>query len=336
MMLEIQAMHRDTVTALRSKGIVYSDLRSALTPSTERHEVALIFDSTLSETGLYGMEAMHCILPLLEPNANLSVLVGDLIADNKHQQLVFELLSGSMVLERSFTFRHSSLLFCVYLNNLSKSALSKLTDGLQSYGAYLGHIPTTFDSNVKTYLSTTLVGSFVKKGRKIITAHEDDRPNSQNENLSPYEFERFGYKHFSIQSTDYYHFLTYKIERAVYDPDEDDAQFSLNALTESFLPLNGFSVRIDEAKHGYLLNDKGGVLKKAGLDALAREKLEALIRSKMSANYIYNMTYAEAHDVMKFNIMLEFERDDGGYPARVLASLEYMSAQKTVRVITMY
>ncbi len=333
---EIQAMHRETVTALRGKGIAYGELRSALTPSTDRHEVALIFDSTLCETGLYGMEAMHCILPLLEPDANLSVLAGDLIADSDRQRLVFELLSESMVLARSFTFRGSSLLFCVYLNNLSKAALSKLTDGLRGYEAYLGHIQTTFDSHVKTYLTTTLVGAFVKRGRKVITAHEDDRPNSENENLSPYEFERFGYKHFSIQGTDYYHFLTYKIERAVHDLNEDDAQFSLNALSEAFLPLDGFSVRIDEAKHEYLLNDKSGVLKKAGIHALERENLEGLIRSKMTANYIYNMTYIEAHDVMKFNIMLEFERDDGGHPARVLASLEYMPTQKTVRVITMY
>lgn len=37
---------------------------------------------------------------------------------------------------------------------------------------------------------------------------------------------------------------------------------------------------------------------------------------------------------MKFNIMLELEREEG-YPTRMTAALEYMPNQKSLRVITL-
>ncbi len=84
-----------------------------------------------------------------------------------------------------------------------------------------------------------------------------------------------------------------------------------------------------------MLNAKGGKLRQAGLTDAGREKISALIREKLNANYIYNLAYLEEHDVMKFNLLIEVPRR-GGYPTRLTAALEYMPGKKALRVITLH
>ncbi|AEM47113.1 hypothetical protein Acife_0942 [Acidithiobacillus ferrivorans SS3] len=331
---EIRRLHHETVLALRTKGVNYADLRSGLTPVADKNEAGFIFDSTMAESGWYGPEAMSQALPLLDLRSTHSVLHGDLLGED--QRLIYEILCESMVLSRSFTFKHSTLLFCIYINNLSDAALARLHEGLGSYAAYVGHIPATFATRAKIYLSTTLGGAFLKFGSKVLLGHEDDRPNEENINLSPYPFGRNGYEIVSIQSTNYSLFLNFKIERPVFDPDEDDAYFSINAMSDAIIPLRECDVLLEDAKYGYLASEKLGKLTKAGLANLCRDELTAMIKSKITRNYIYNLTYMVEHDVMKFNVMLEVPRTDGGYPTRLTVALEYLPEDKLVRVITLH
>ena len=76
-------------------------------------------------------------------------------------------------------------------------------------------------------------------------------------------------------------------------------------------------------------------MKKAGIAEAERTEIECLIKQKVSNSYIYNLVYLEDHDVMKFNIMLELEREDG-YPTRMTAALEYMPSKNALRVITLH
>jgi hypothetical protein len=101
------------------------------------------------------------------------------------------------------------------------------------------------------------------------------------------------------------------------------------------LPLKDFTVVLDEAKHGYLLNEKLGKLKQAGLATSDRALIETVIQAKISASYIYNLRYLAKHDVMTFNVMLEIGRT-GGYPARLVAALQYKPKQRVLRVITLH
>jgi hypothetical protein len=166
MRAEILTMQRTTIASLAAKKISYRDLRSGLTPTADRNEAAFIFDSSVVESRAYGHEVMRQVLPLLDPRSTQSVLCGDLLGQN--QQLIYKILNESMVLTKSFDFRHSALLFCVYVNNLSDAVLKKMHERLPMFAAYLGYIPTTFASRAKVYLSTTLVNVFLKNGKKIM------------------------------------------------------------------------------------------------------------------------------------------------------------------------
>jgi hypothetical protein len=216
MMAEIQSMFRSTVRDLGKSGIDYAKLKTALVPSLDRHEAGFIFDSTATDTCSYGAEVMSHVLPLLGLESTQSVLVGDLIASNDAQEFVFSLLQHWLVRVRSFEYKHSTLLYCVYITNLTDASLKRIHEGLQSFAAYLGFIPTTYSSPAKTYLSTTLVNMFLRRERVILLAHEDDRSNDENINITLFPFEEAGYQIRSIQQHDFSHFLSYKIERATY------------------------------------------------------------------------------------------------------------------------
>lgn len=330
---EILRLHGELIEILAAKKINYAELRSALVPSMDKDESIFLFDSSVVASGLYGREVFNRILPLLDPRTTQSILVGDLLGDD--QRLIHEILVESMVLARSFTFKHSTLIYGVYINNLSSTAKEHINNALVSYPPYLGYIPTTFQSRAKIYASTTMAGFLLKKGKTFIMAHEDDRSNLENINITLYDLEQYGYKIVSLQSYYFSIFLSYKIDRPVFNFDTTDIEIALNSISSNVQALDGFDVILDEAKHGYLVNNKLGKMKKAGLAEIDRMKIERLIKQKVSNSYIYNLVYHEEHDVMKFNIMLELERADG-YPTRMTAALEYMPNQKSLRVITLH
>lgn len=331
---EIQSMHEATIGILSRKGIDYSSLRSGLVPVLKRYEAALIFDSTAIESSWYGREVMQQVLPLLEPTSTQSVLCGDVLGED--QGLIYEILCESLELSRPFSFKHGTLLFAVYLNNLSEGTLRRLHSSLASFPAYVGHIPTTFSSRAKTYLSTCLVNVFLKAGRKVILGHEDDRPNDENINMPGYPFEEYGYEVLSLQGSYFGVFLSFKVERPIFGGFEVDSEMALTSISDDVLALKDCRVVIDPAKHGYLLSEKSGKLHKARLTEFDRVELEGIIQSKLAANYIYNMEFLEKHDVMKFSLMIEINRDDGGYPTRLAAGFEYLPQDKLLRLITLH
>lgn len=335
MMAEIQAMFRSTVRDLGKKGVEYAKLKTALIPSLDRHEAGFIFDSTAIESGSYGSEVISHILPLLDARSTQSVLVGDLIASNDMQEFVFGLLQHWLVTVRSFEYKHSVLLYCVYITNLTETSLKRIHEGLHSFNAYVGFIPTTYSSPAKTYLSTTLVNLFVKRERMILLAHEDDRSNDENINITHYAFEEAGYQLRSMQQHDFSHFLSYKIERATFHGFESDTHFSLNAIAENVSALSGLDVLIEDAKYEYLL--KAGKLIKGELTQASKAKLADMIRSKVEANYIYNLRYMRDHNVRSINVVLEIPRlSKGEFPARMNVSLEYRPDDRLLRLITLY
>ena len=127
------------------KGILYEELRNVLVPSRDRHDRALVFNYTKFDTGMYGRDVVHKLLPLLRPNSSHSFLFGDWVA---------------------------------YLNNLTKADAARIDQG------YIGMLDLDFDSPVKTFLSTCLVRDFIKHRKIIIKGHEDDRDPDENCNLS--------------------------------------------------------------------------------------------------------------------------------------------------------
>ncbi len=331
---QIQAMFQSTLKALENSGVNYQQLKTALVPSIENNEAAFLFDTRVIQSSSYGQAIMSYLLPLLEPKSTQSILAGDLIASNKQQDYVYEIIKNQTKVARYFEYEHSTDIFCIYLNNITDAALERINEGLKTQASYIGFIPTTYDSPAKTYLSTTLVNVGIKREKTMILAHEDDRPNDQNVNITSYDFEKEGYCIKSIKTLNFSQFLSYKIERKPLARYETDTHFSLNAITENVQELSNLNIILEDKKYDYLLN--AGKLIKSGLTQTTKEDLISLIRGKIESSYIYNLSYVEEHDTRKFNIIIETQRPGSSCPARTIVGLEYRPDDKALRVITMF
>jgi len=334
---EIVAAVEHTTAALLNRGVKYPDLRAALTPQTDRHEIALLFDTLKIDDGWYGLPVQQHLLPLLTPTGSHSILLGDLLGSNENQpwirsQLITHLRpSGS-----PFHFRHSTQFYCVYINNCSAEMVRTLNEGFRAFAPYVGFADITYSSFFKTYLSLGLASGYIKHRSTIIQPHEDDLPEDANQNTLGYPFEDAGLACRSIPSMYFGLLLSYKIERPVFAGFESDQIYALNAVSSRPEDIANCTIEIEERKFGYLNTAKAGTLKRLGVLGQPKAVLEDLIRAKLRANYLYNLRFRSDCSVATFNILLELKSIDTGLPVRFVAAFAYEQEKNTIRLVTLY
>lgn len=332
---EIQRFHRDLLQILYAKLIDYASLRSALTPQPNKSEAAFLFDEQRCDnTFAPGVECVDALFRALDPQTTHSILGGELGDDR--DEIARRLLAGSAVVAKDLDFKHPCFCYVLYVNNLSAASVAAIDGKLRANKAYLGYVPCTHASLAKTFVSMRLVNLMIKQGGTVILGHEDDRPNTENHNLHPYDYTAIGLRLKSIQSMYFSIFLSYKPEQMLLEESDDDLEIALRSMSEEVAPLADFTVAIDDDKfEKYLRTAKLGKLKRAGIEGLSKTGLETAIREKLRMSYLYNMEWVdeETHRLSKFNIMLEFPRQDGP-PERMVVVLEYRPAERILKLIT--
>lgn len=331
---EIWGARQVTVDALKTKGVSYERLRNALVPQRKRLEIALLFDSERIESGGHGYVVAERLIPLLPRDLLCSVRVGDLLIDD--QDLGFELLERHVKAHNLTELSHTSQLYCVYVNNLSPDLAREITTQLQGFDAYIGYADASTGSPMKDWLSTTLVARYLKARGVVVTSHEDDVPNTHDQNTPGWPWEGNGYPCRSIQYMYFHLLLGYKIERRVTPGFESDTRFALIAISSDPRPLEDIPVVLEEAKGAYLRAQHGQSLELVGLDQVSDAELADMIRAKISESYIYNLRYLEEFGASLFNIMLEVPRPGNERPARLLAGLEYHPEPPMLKLVTLY
>lgn len=329
------AIHKsfdDCLKDLKSIGVNYEHLKTALVPATDKKEIAFVFDSTMASAA-YGDEAFIRMIPLLGNESCSSVLRGDLLILRPDvDEYLRQIFMRDLIRSSEIPYTTARQFYVVYLNNLSDSRVAQLHQGLQPYQAYCGYFDLTFDSFLKSYLSTILVNCFIKCRNNIIQPYEETLDKT---NVYGLPFELQGFRCKAVQEIYYGVFLSYKIERMVVPPFETDTRFALNALSERIVDLEDFTLELEEDKLGYLLTKKKDNMERAGIERLTRAEIEELIRSKLKHNYIYNLARKDM-GTLKFNIVIETERADKTGPVKLLVALEFIPDAKKLRVITMY
>ena len=337
MLREIQEMRYSVEEVLAKKGIKYDDLRSALVPARRDHrEIALVFDNTAIDASWYGLEVMKRVIPLFNRESNHSVLMGDYLDASSHKEQLFKAFRQTVELRRDVHFQHPTQFFIVYINNLTKHMVECFDNNLSQYCGYVGIADMTYGSMFKFYLSTMLVNSFVKHGKIILQGHEPDRDVEDDVNMSGYPFEESGYICRSISDDLMGVLLSYKIERPVYPGFEVDTEFALNSVVDTPMNIQEFEIEVEEEKLKYIMREKHGSIERTGLEDINNEQLSALIKAKIQDNYIYNLCFNAEHNIMKFNIVLEFPTRRGLPATRLLAALEYQPDRRKLRLITLF
>ena len=332
----ILGMHVQTINALRKKQISYDELKPALVPSHKRQEIALVFDTIDIDSSFYGFDVMKRVIPLFRTESNHSVLEGDYLALDGQEHKLIMALKETVKFRHHVEIQHPSQFFIVYINNLTDAMVKRFDNGLREYRPYVGFANMTYRSMFKVFLSNMLVNAFVKHGNIILQGHESDLSSEENVNIRGYPFEENGYVCRSINDDIFGVFLSYKIERPVYEGFKVDTVFALNSISSTPIELEEFEIEVSDDKLEYLKREKTNSINRAGLLSIKPEQLASMIRAKISDNYIYNMSYNITHNVMKFNIILEFQSTNGSSKTRLLAALEYQPDHKKLRLITLY
>ena len=330
MFREIQNHHKTLVQVLSSKGIQYADLKNALVPTTDRNERAYLFNWRELGEANYGRVIVERALPAFQPQSTHSVLLGDWIYHKDHNAWFIAELKKALLSTPAVYRGVGHDLYIVYLNNLSDGQAEAMHAAFQGMPAYLGYLDLNFASPLKGYISTMLVRAFIKHKRIILQGHEDDRPNTQNISMLPYGFQNAGYSLRSLQGLLYGVFLSYKIERPVFQLGDTDTKFSLIAMGASHAELDKYEVLLDERRLQFLRGKHLHGLERAGYAELSAVEIAEQIRSKVKANYIYYLTRFE-DGTMKFNIALE----NPGV-ARFRCALKHLPETKQLEVITLF
>ena len=331
---EIWGALETTVDALKAKGVSYEKLRNALVPQRDRREVALLFDSARIESDWYGYAVAERLIPLLQRNLVCSIRTGDLLIED--QGLGFELLQRHVVAHRPPELVHTSQLYCVYLNNLSARMASDITEELQVFEPFVGYADVSTGSRMKDWLSVTLVMSYLKARGVVLNGHEDDMPDTNDQNTQGWPWEDSDYPCRSIRAMYFDLFLGYKIERRVLPGSDSDTKFALTAISGQPLTLADIPVAVEEAKGKYLRTHHGPSLERAGLNQMGDAELADIIRGKISESYVYYLRYHEPSDTSLFNIMLEVRHPDSDQIARLLAALEYQPQTPLLKLVTLF
>lgn len=327
----IGAHHEVLVEELAAYGVPYGSLSPALVPSKgNRHELALLFNIDLLATGSYGQAIAEILIPLLNRKSTLSVLAGDIGCSPERVKPLAE--------EAGFEPGATSVwgrqyLYCVYLNNLSDGQLSEIHTGFMKHPFYLGYVSTTYASRFRTLLSAMLPTAFVKHKQFMIVNHGGDEPWVSDENVFGYPFTDNNYKVISVNSMLFSPLLSYKIPTEVLPIYEDDIHVSLNAISDKPMELDSFEVILPEAKFGYLRDNKGEILKIAGIDDRTRIELAALIRAHLKSSYVYRLQQNQ-DDTVQFSVVLELPRDDS-HPVKVAVGLKYFPDRMNLSLVTL-
>lgn len=316
------------------KNINYKELRNTLTPNINKKEIALIFDSSKIKSAWYGFEVFDKIIPLFNKKTSHSILSGDLIIEHNHchwKELFFE----ELISERDTYFLSIDDCYIVYINNLSNSLFEKLNYELLCYEPYVGYLDTTFQTPIKSYVSTILCKiGIINKDTVILPGEDEDWRVDENTQGLP--FDKYSFIIKSVPDLYFGLFLSYKIERAVFEGFEADTEISLNAVSPIVKNLNCFKVMIEPEKLKYLLEQKGGKLKKAQLENYQKKDFENLIKEKIKNNYIYELTELKEHNIVKFNIVIELDVQYTTEKVKCNVSLVYNPEEEIIRLITLF
>jgi len=326
---------QDCLLTLSDKKINYQDLKNCLVPSTNRNEIALVFDRTKINSFSYGQEVISQIIPLFDLQSCHSIMHGDYIGDHNKDKMSL-LFFENIISQKSIIYIENNQFYIVYINNLSDRMIQSFNEGLYQFGAYVGYFNLTYSSILKTYLSFILVNAFIKNKTTIISSQDEDSDPTETDNSSLYDFNNKGLVYKSIPSRYFDLFLTYKIEREVFEGFKSDSEFSINAVTVNVLDISDFNIKISPEKFQYLFREKAGTLHPVGITDLEINDLELLIRERINKNYLYNLTFNKQFNTLKFNIVLEFKRNDNKRKMKLLLAFEYLPNDKILRLITMY
>lgn len=336
----IREAHHHVVTVLRDAGIDYAQLKNALVPKSERHEVAFIFDSTRAENEFwYGYSFAEKWIPVLKTHgpSKTAVSTGDVL--DLPNEIVWELLERQLVGPPDFPRMNQNSYYAVHMTNLSSGQLQNMHDALaEESKGYLGHVDCTTWNILKLGLLLPQVA--LRSGNAIITSTDD----VGTANLPGYPFEESGFRIVGVAEEYYYLLLSHRMDNGIPEWAAEDSSIALTALTGKRHAAASTNVIIDPRRLQHMKKKHGTSLKQALLDGLSEDDLAAAIKEKFATGLIYNLRFtpglrdgvpAPELDALMYSVQVEFPTATSE-SKRYQIGLKYEADTHTSEVVTFY
>lgn len=347
----LRTMHRQVVSTLVAKGVDYNDLSTALTPRSNKHEIAFVFDSSQSTSSHYGGEFSEVWLSALRSAGGptrTAILEGDVIG--LQPKLVWKILDEQLVrpLEQKTPQLSPEQYFVVYFTNISDSHLSKLDHEMRLLSpAYLGYINCSGSMLFKTGLP--LVQVALRIDNKMITTEDEDG----NANPHGYAFNKFGFNVIGVNEDLYGTLLDFRIDMGVPNWSKSDGIIALSALSGIMRNIASMSLTIDDTRFEYLKSEEpgyghGASIRKAGLGKLSKDRLAKAVKTELNKSLLYNLRSvtgsktvdneriaAPENNALLFSVQVEFP-DNNGLKQRYQVGVKYHKDEHRGEVTTMF
>lgn len=347
----LRAMHQQVVSTLLAKGINYNDLSTALTPRSNKHEIAFVFDSSRATSSYYGGEFSEVWLSALHSAGGptrTAILEGDVIG--LPPKFVWKILDEQLVrpLDQKTPRLSPEQYFVIYFTNISDSHLSKIDLAMRLLSpAYLGYINCSGSILFKTGLP--LVQVALRIDNKIITTEDEDG----NTNPHGYAFDKFGFNVIGVNEDLYGTLLDFKIDMGVPDWSESDGAMALGALSGIMRNIASMTLAIDDTRFEYLKSEEPGYghgtsIRKAGLGKLSKDELAGAIKTELNKSLLYNLRSvtgsktvdneriaAPENNALLFSVQVEFP-DNKGLKQRYQVGVKYHTDEHRGEVTTMF
>jgi hypothetical protein len=333
---EIRTQYHKMLEELNLKGINYQELKNILTPQKGKKDICLVFDTTFIDDIWYGNTVFEKYFPLLSTYSGICIFDGDFVGSNENQRRMYQEISDKIEMINYSRFKNTCQYYLIYITNLTNDRIDKIINGLRFYQAFYGYFDFNYSSLLKTYISNIIGQRYFILKKDIIVLSPYQEYNEENINTAGHDFSKYGFKIKSISETNYQMFLSYKIERPYFDIDVSDQLFSLSAIANVAKPLKNFQIVIDDKKFEYLQTKKEGSMNASLLKYLNKTEIEKILTKKIENNYIFNLSFTEEHNIIKFNTIIEIENENNKSPFKYLVSLEYIPNKNRLRIITMY
>lgn len=347
----LRSMHAEVSASLKNKGVNYTDLKSALTPQSDKHEIAFIFDSSRATSWMYGEEFSRAWLAALSVAGGpqrTAISEGDVIGLEPH--ILWQILDQQLVRpsEQVTPWLSPEQYFVVYFTNVSNAQLAVLDREMRTESAaYLGYVDCSGWTPLKTGLALPQVA--LRLDKKIITAEDDDG----NANLRGYRFDEFGYEIVGVNEDLYATMLDFRIDMGVPQWGATDSAIALGALSGVMRDIASMALTIDERRFDYLTSEEpgyghGASIKRAGLAGFDRFALAEAIKEELAKSLLFNLrsiagskqvkgerVAAPENDALMFTVQVEYP-DLAGVQQRYQVGVKYDPREHRGEVTTMY
>ena len=341
--LDNTTMHKEISDALenlkdilKNNNLEYSSFKNVLIPLQDKMDVFFVYDSEKTvNKSCYGYEILDSIIPELMNIEKVSVFYGDIIGGNtRESQLRIKKELQKSIPNYDFTdYQYSNQYFVVYLTNITKKMKTEIDIKQIKCQSYIGCIDMSFSCYLKNVLSMCIGVRFIKIKNKICV------PTPLDDMVHPrvylhFDCSELDYEFIGIEETLFSSFLSYKIERSYFEFDNEDQLLALNAIIPDPVVLSNYEIEIDDKKLEYLRNKKKGTLQITRLDELSKENLIVLLQHKINTNYIFNISFNNSYNCLKFATLIEIRNDNN--QRKYLAAFEINIPKKRLRLISMY